>query len=368
MHFFEFAQKDATLYEGEATQSVNTGLDEILEVQKKMNDSGTQINVSRILIQFEISNISSSIVAGTIPANAEFFLNMYDAASVELNTSQSLYAYPTSQSWDQGIGKLSDMPRTTEGVSWRYRDGETAGTQWISGSNSTGGAWHSGSGNEASQSFDHETTDMRMNVTDIMKKWLSGSIPNFGFMVKRTGSIGNTSSSLDEASSGSLGHFAFFSRDTHTIFPPKLEVEWDDSSWNTGSLSALSADNIDDLTIYMKNLRDEYKDNSLVKLRIVGRERFPAKSYSTSSQNLSVKYLPSGSQYSIRDAFTEDELVGFGTGSYLSCDGNGNYFRLDMNAFQPERHYRILYRVVSGSGATRTDQFVDKDFIFKISR
>ena len=60
MHFFEFAQKDATLYEGEATQSVNTGLDEILEIQKKMNDSGTQINVSRILIQFEISNISSS--------------------------------------------------------------------------------------------------------------------------------------------------------------------------------------------------------------------------------------------------------------------------------------------------------------------
>jgi hypothetical protein len=209
---------------------------------------------------------------------------------------------------------------------------------------------------------------MRMNVTDIMKKWLSGSLPNHGFMVKRTGSIGNTSSSLDEGSSGSLGHFAFFSRDTHTIYPPKLEVQWDDSTWATGSLSALSADNIDNLTVYMKNLRDEYKDNSLVKLRIVGRERFPAKTYSTSSQNLSIKYLPSGSQYSIRDAYTEDEIVGFGTGSFLSCDGNGNYFRLDMNAFQPERHYRVLYRIVSGSGTTRTDQFIDKDFIFKVSR
>ena len=52
----------------------------------------------------------------------------------------------------------------------------------------------------------------------------------------------------------------------------------------------------------------------------------------------------------------------------LSCDGNGNFFRLDMNAFQPERHYRVLYRVVSGSGATRTDQFIDNDFIFKVSR
>ena len=177
--------------------SGNMGQSDILEVFHIYGQAtSSSLENARILIQFEISNISSSIVAGTIPANAEFFLNMYDAASVELNTSQSLYAYPTSQSWDQGIGKLSDMPRTTEGISWRYRDGETAGTQCISGSNSTGGAWHSGSGNEASQSFDHETTDMRMNVTDIMKKWLSGSIPNFGFMVKRTGSIGNTSSSF----------------------------------------------------------------------------------------------------------------------------------------------------------------------------
>ena len=54
-------------------------------------------------------------------------------------------------------------------------------------------------------------------------------------------------------------------------------------------------------------------------------------------------------------------------GSDMSFN-NGNYFRLDMNAFQPERHYRVLYRIVSGSGTTRTDQFIDKDFIFKVSR
>ena len=41
MHYFEFATADATLYEGEATQSVNTGLDPILEVRKDMNDTGT---------------------------------------------------------------------------------------------------------------------------------------------------------------------------------------------------------------------------------------------------------------------------------------------------------------------------------------
>ena len=67
MHLFEFAEKDATLYEGSATQSRNTGLDEILEVRKDMNADGSVVNVSRALIKFNLTNISESIVAGTIP-------------------------------------------------------------------------------------------------------------------------------------------------------------------------------------------------------------------------------------------------------------------------------------------------------------
>ncbi len=131
MHLFEFAEKDATLYEGSATQSRNTGLDEILEVRKDMNADGSVVNVSRALIKFNLTNISESIVAGTIPENARYYLNLYDANSKELTTSQSLFAYPVSQSWVQGDGRFFDQPATTDGCSWRYRDGETTGTQWI---------------------------------------------------------------------------------------------------------------------------------------------------------------------------------------------------------------------------------------------
>jgi len=81
MHFFTFAEKDATLYEGSATQSRNTGLDEILEVRKDMNADGSVVNVSRTLIKFDLSDISSSIVAGIIPENARYYLNLYDANS-----------------------------------------------------------------------------------------------------------------------------------------------------------------------------------------------------------------------------------------------------------------------------------------------
>ena len=35
-----------------------------------------------------------------------------------------------------------------------------------------------------------------MNVTDIVNQWLSGSISNDGFIVKRSGSVGNLDSNL----------------------------------------------------------------------------------------------------------------------------------------------------------------------------
>ena len=35
----------------------------------------------------------------------------------------------------------------------------------------------------------------------------------------------------------------YFSIDTHTIYPPTLEIKWDDSSYNTGSLSVISNNN-----------------------------------------------------------------------------------------------------------------------------
>ena len=115
MRYFVFADKDATLYE--ASSSMNTGLDEILEIEKSMNYSGTVINVSRPVIKFDLSEVSASIVNGTIPANARFYLNLYDAGSDELLVAQDLYAYPISMSWTMGQGHYYDDPQTTAGVS-----------------------------------------------------------------------------------------------------------------------------------------------------------------------------------------------------------------------------------------------------------
>ena len=385
MHYFEFATADATLYEGEATQSVNTGLDPILEVRKDMNDSGTVINVSRALVKFDMSYISASVQNGLIPKSAKYYLNLYDAGSSDLPSSQTLYAYPVSQSWTMGDGTYHSNPQITEGCSWRYRHGEIDGTQWISGSNNTGGTWFSGSYANGTRNFtrsaslEYETTDIRMDVTDIAHAWIySGSLyANEGFMVKRSGSVGNTDSGsgVQEGDGIQYGQLKFFSRDTSTIYPPKLEVEWDDHSWSTGSLEPLTGSALEDTVIYFKNLREEYKQNSKVRFRLVGRERYPKKTYSTTAAEVAVKYLPSGSQfiehgtyYQVRDAVTDDVIIPYGTGSIVSCDSTGNYFNVWMDGFQPERFYRFQIKVVSGSGVDQTSMIYDDDYTFKVVR
>jgi len=379
MHYFVFPEIDTTLYE--ASGSGNAGLDEILEIKKTMSNSGGNIKVSRILIKFDISEISSSIVNGTISTDAKYYLNLYDAGSEGLNTSQSLWAYPVSQSWVEGQGTISDNPLTLEGASWQYRDGVAQKTFWLgtgqSAMSASGGAWHTQV--YASQSFKYGSDDMRMDVTPIMKKWLDGTYPNNGFIVKRSGSFGNSDTNTDEGSSDRLGNFKFFSRQTNTIYPPKLEVEWYDTKWTTGSLSGLDSTELEDMIVYMKNLRPEYKESSKVKFRLCGRGRYPTKSYSnTSSTYLTQKYLPSGSKeniggdgayYSVLDGQTDDVIIPFGTGSLISCDSTGNYFNLWMNGLQAERYYKFQFRVVSGSNTTEeTIQHFDDDFTFKVVR
>jgi len=372
MHYFEFPTKDTTLYE--ASQSMNTGQDEILEIKKNMNADGSVINVSRTLAKFDLTYVSKSISSGLITSGSltKFYLNLYDANSSGLNVSQILYGYPVSQSWDNGSGKYLYNPIAEDGASWKWKDNATGKTQWntVSGS---GGTWYSGSGYEASQSFTNEPADLRMDVTDIVWKWLHSTVPNEGFMLKRSGSIGNTDSNVEEGNTTIYGNFSFFSRETNTIYSPKLEVIWDDSKWTTGSLSALTSANLEDMNLYMKGLREKYKENSKVKFRVVGRERYPETTFSTTGYStgyLTVKTLPSGSTYyQIKDAYTEDVIVPFGSGSKVSCDSTGNYFNLWMNGLQAERFYRINYKIVSGSGtADETVTYFDEKHSFKVVR
>jgi hypothetical protein len=386
MHYFEFGRRDATIYSGGTTASINTGFDEILEINKVVNDNGTIGNVSRVLIDFDYAYISESIQNGRIPSTAKFYLNLFDATSEEVEASQSLHVYMVSGSWKQGTGKLDHNPVTSDGVSYQYRDHENE-TPWVTGSRlDDGGAWFTSSISSqyevsSSYSISFDKKDVRADVTSLVNNHIYSSsiFPNNGFLVKRKSKRPTTSifafnsgsdTTADEASSTRLGNLKFFSRETHTIYPPKLEVMWDDSSWATGSLSALSSTDLERLKVYFQNIRPEYKENSKVKLRVVGRELYPTTTFATTPAELSIKYLPSASAfYSVKDAETEETIIPFGTGSKVSCDSTSNYFNVWMNGLQAERNYRFLIKVVSGSGTTdEQENYYDDDFEFRVVR
>tara|TARA_Y100001973_G_scaffold102083_1_gene166450 strand:- start:7438 stop:8619 length:1182 start_codon:yes stop_codon:yes gene_type:complete len=393
MHYFEFGKRDATIYSGGTTSSINTGLDEILEINKVVADNGTVQNVSRILIDFDYTFISEQIEQGTIPSLSEtssvkFHLNLYDATSEEVEAEQSVFIYMVSGSWKQGTGKLDHDPVTEDGVSYQYRDQE-AKTPWVTGSVLTdGGAWYTSSANnfEVSTSYDltFDKKDIRADVTNLVYNHIlsSSDFPNNGFILKRESILHPTASvpsfafnsgsdtTKDEASTSRLGNLKYFSRETHTIYPPKLEVVWDDSSWNQGSLSALSATDLERLKIYFKNIRPEYKEGSKVKFRVVGRELYPTTNFGTTPAELDVKVLPSGSVfYEVRDAETEEVIIPYGSGSKVSCDSTGNFFNLFMDGLQAERNYRFCIKVVSGSGTTDEQiNFYDDNYEFRVVR
>ena len=370
MYYLIYPEKDTTLYEKEPTQ--NTGIDPILEITKWTKDQVSSdgwkwANTynSRILMQFDLSSISSSITKGEISSNASYHLNLRAIDATDLPVSYSLAAYPLSQSWDNGNGNTNDVPKITNGASWYYRDNTDTATRWQTSSfaadstgswvtNAGGGCWYTASA--ATQSFNYTSPDVRMDVTNIVKQWISGSIPNNGLIIKRPNG--------DESGSAVFGKLKFFGKDTHTIYVPRLEVAWDDSSFVTGSLSALTDE---DIVLYFKNLRPEYKESSKAKLRIVGRSQYPTKVYSTSSVYLSVNYLPTSSYYSVKDSRTEETIIPFDNNyTKLSCDSTGNYFNIRLNAFQPERYYKFIFKV-ERSGGDDT-QIFDNGYYFKVIR
>jgi hypothetical protein len=360
-----YGQKDSTIYEQDARRAQNTGADEILEVTKFYDEdtNATLIGNSRILAQFDITSISESIADTTISSNYKFYLNLSSTEQNEVQSEYQLDVYPVSQSWSEGIGQYYYTPIVTDGVSWQYRNDSlwstgsyTDGTTGSYSFNDGGGTWYTASisNTSYSQTFNKYTNDLKVEVTDYVTDWLSGSRNNNGFIIKRPDS--------QEVSAVRYGSSKFFSNETHTIYVPTLEVRWDDSSFETGSLLELTDENI---VIYDKNLLSEYKELSKSRIRIVGRSRYPQRTYATSSTYNEIKYLPQNTYYQVRDIETNLVILPFDTTyTKVSCDSTGNYFDFWFNTLQPERFYQFEFRVDRSNG--RREYF--DGYVFKVIR
>lgn len=365
--------KDATIYERHANR--NTGVDQILELTKITAGApiedilasdetwGTTYN-SRILIKFDLASIQADIAANRIYGPVKYHLSIRATEATELPIEYTVMAHPINGEWVNGTGYYNNNPEIKNGVSWTYRD--ALQTTWLStsltsslsasfASVSGGGIWYEGNGYNASQSFSYESPDIRMDVTSIINTWLTGSIANQGFILKHT--------TTSENDSSILGSIKFFSKDTHTIYIPRLEIYWNDVDYSgTGSYVELASDNF---LVHIKNLNDTYSDREKPTLRISARERYPIKTYSTQSNYVQKVRLPLESYYAIYDYVTDEPVIDFHEYTKISCDANGNYIKLDMSSFLPERYYKILFK---SELSTNDVKIIDDGFYFKVKR
>jgi hypothetical protein len=376
-HYQIYTEKDATIYEKYPQR--NTGIDQILELVK--TTSGSRLDDlfqiasynTRILMTFagtQFTNLSQSIVNGDIGStNRKFYLNMKSIYASDLPISYSLHVYPVSESWNNGAGNYADLPETRNGVSWYYRDNDDNQTVWNTGSAHSantspgltnaegGGTWITGSVYKASQQFDYASPDVRMDITSIVNKWLDGTIPNYGLIIKQPYN--------DEVNNAENFNLKFFSKDTHTVYAPKLEVVWKDVTATGTSLTETNVTASGGPILYFKNIEEKYPEGSRVQFRLGIRSKYPAKSYTTASWYTTNEKLPDYSaSYAVCDAVTGETLLDYDdTYTCISNDNQGSYFNYWMDALSPERYYKFKIRAKYDNNIIK---YFDNGYYFKV--
>jgi hypothetical protein len=365
-----FPTKDSTIYSRYPNR--NTGLDEILDVSIEDATNSGNTQASRFLIQFsqtEILDVLTNKVGGS-SWSASF--NAYLAYGDGLNIDTTLEFYPISQSWEMGTGKFSYSPEYTNGVSWIYR-GAANTTAWATssfnprvtasyGSEEGGGTWFTGSSNisivptvTASQTFSYfDDFDINVNITNIVKAWTSSLIENNGIIVKQKDEF------IDSLEYNNT--LRYFSRDTHTIYPPSLDIKWRDYVWNTGSSTQTILNSLPVFVDINENPGVFYPE-SVNRFRVNARPEYPDRIYQTASLYTINYYLPLSSYYAIKDLDINEFVINFDEQfTQLSADDNSSYFDLYMNGLQPERYYTILIKTTI-DGSTL---IFDNNYSFKI--
>ena len=364
-----FPVKDATIYS--LYPSRNTGLDEIIESSITTENSSAEPQTSRFLVQFnstEINDIINNKISGS-QWQANF--KAYIAVLEGLNLDTKLEFYPISGSWNMGTGKYNYSPEVQNGVSWGWRS-YSGSNAWVTNNypvNVTasysgtlgGGNWYYSSSNisvspiYSTQSFNYtESSDIDVNITNMIKAWYSGTIENNGLIAKQAVEFIDNDNYQNK--------IQYFSRDTHTIYPPQLEFKWRDYIWNTGS-SSITIVNTTNTTVALNENPGIFYPESINRFRINSRPTYPVRSFQTSSFYTQNYYLPTSSYFSIRDLDTNEVIIDYDNQyTQLSADEQGSYFTLYMNGLEPERYYKILIKTII-NGSTL---IFDDNYYFKI--
>jgi len=378
-----FPYKDTTLYS--QYPSMNTGIDPILQISNLNFAMNTSPQVARALVKFVNSEIAATLegLVDGKPWDAYFKLFIATAQGVVEDSIIEVWpaaVSPTGSTWNNGTGTYLDQPLTEDGACWTspfFANGNnwpintipySTGSWNTSYSVPGGGAWYTSSNGTNStlvtESFDVRTVkDLNIKVTDIVKTWYSHSVgitgsnlPNQGFLIKWEDNIEFNTNKLVQPV------MQYYSVDTNTIYPPQLEIRWDDFVWNTGS-SGIQVLNQPNLKISLAENPGIFYPESINRFRLNVTQMYPPVVWTTSSLYTVQHYLPSGSSYyAVKDLDTNEYVVEFSPYTKISADTTSSYFDIYMDGLEPERYYKILVQVTAGGSTT----VYDDKYYFKV--
>ena len=301
----------------------NAGAADVLEtfsIYGRQTTSSAEL--SRILVKFPISDLSTDRTAGTIPASGSvsFYLRLYDAKSSQtVPTDYKLLVNAVSQSWQEGDGLdlegYTDLTKGNIGSNWMSASNTTVWTDISNalrcgGSYITGGAVAGVVNTEIftfTQSFSTGLEDMELDITPLVEQWIAGTYSNYGVGVHlsssyeasssistldptnpATNGLSNDAGILMNVSGATVSYYTkrFFGRGSQFFFKrPVLEARWDSirrddrGNFFYSSSLATSADNLNTLFLY------NYVRGSLINIPAIGTGEIYIDLYSGSVDN-----------------------------------------------------------------------------------
>jgi len=386
-------EKDATIYG--YLPNLNSGIDEILELNTSTNDTRVSDNVSnpvlasRVLLEFDFDvpeeGFNQVGVTGSATPNvfgefgidtttrttsvlpndeginvfgefgidlapdrqepkpeppveedepdADVWLRMYFARGEGLPQSYDLQVFSVQKSWSEGLGRRNNDPPTEVPVNWIERQ---ESIDW----NGRGGDFDTAV--SVSEAFDiNDSPDVFFRINELF----NDADPDDGILLKRR------REDLDRFS-----QLSFFSRNTNTVFVPHLLVGRETFEYDVPE-NAEVFENTESMSVFITNLRESYGASAKTRFRVKVREKFPDRDFlgirpserRERRQNPEPEpYLPRRSLlYEIRDARTEEPVHPFSDPyTVVSYDSDGHYFDLDLSNLFPKRPYEILFKFV----------------------
>jgi len=200
-YYFIFPELDATIYSHPDRTKMNTGGDEILEIVKEKGSSDQRYYPSRVLIKFkneEIKDTISNKIGSSVFNNgtSEVALQLLSSEHKNLTDVLNLEVFAVSQSWNEGTGRYSNLPTSSNGVSWVFRDNDIAKTQWTTGSIVTTGLTFGSSSININELPTGSQVELTINGIDFIPVLSSSLFDNSSF--ENYVNIGNTTQSLGE--------------------------------------------------------------------------------------------------------------------------------------------------------------------------